>query len=124
MAEAYWIVTYHSEDDPKALAEYAKPAGPAILSAGGRNFVRGLPAKIFEAGLAQRTAVVEFDSLAAAISAYESPDDFPACGISSTTTAAAPNGTPEAPTSTGYDHPWPCAMSIGRRVEQGTKKHC
>ena len=47
MAKAYWIVTYHSEDDPKALAEYAKLAGPAILSAGGRNFVRGMPAKTF-----------------------------------------------------------------------------
>ena len=73
MAKAYWIVTYHSEDDPKALAEYAKLAGPAILLAGGRNLVRGMPAKIFEAGLARRTVVVGFDSLAAAISAYESP---------------------------------------------------
>ena len=73
MAKAYWIVTYHSEDDPKALAEYAKLAGPAILPAGGRNFVRGMPAKTFEAGLARRTVVVEFDSLAAAISAYGAP---------------------------------------------------
>jgi uncharacterized protein (DUF1330 family) len=72
MAKAYWIVTYHSEDDPKALAEYAKLAGPAIFSAGGRNFVRGMP-ETFEAGLARRTVVVEFDNLAAAISAYESP---------------------------------------------------
>ena len=57
----------------KALAEYAKLAGPAVLSAGGRNFVRGMPAKTFEAGLDRRTIVVEFDSLATAISAYESP---------------------------------------------------
>jgi uncharacterized protein (DUF1330 family) len=54
-------------------AEYAKLAGPAIFSAGGWSFVRGMPAKIFEAGLARRTVVVGFDSLAAAISAYESP---------------------------------------------------
>src|SRR5215472_6573314 len=73
MSKAYWIVIYRSEDDPKALAEYAKLAGPAVLSAGGRNFVRGMPAKTFEAGLNCRTIVVEFNSLANAISAYESP---------------------------------------------------
>jgi uncharacterized protein (DUF1330 family) len=73
MAKAYWIVTYRSEDDPKALAEYAKLAGSAVLSAGGRNVVRGMPAKTFEAGLERRTIVVEFDSLATAISAYEGP---------------------------------------------------
>ena len=73
MAKAYWIVTYRSEDDPKALAEYAKLAGPTVLSAGGRSFVRGMPAKTFEAGLDRRTIVVEFDSLATAISTYESP---------------------------------------------------
>ena len=33
MAKAYWIVTYRSEDDPKALAEYARLAGPTVLSA-------------------------------------------------------------------------------------------
>ena len=73
MFKAYWIVTYRSEDDPKALAEYAKLAGPTVLSAGGRTFVRGMPAKTFEAGLDCRTIVVEFDSLATAISTYESP---------------------------------------------------
>jgi uncharacterized protein (DUF1330 family) len=73
MAKAYWIVTYRSEDDPTALAEYAKLAGPAVSAAGGRNFVRGMPARVYEAGMERRTIVVEFDSLANAIAAYESP---------------------------------------------------
>ena len=73
MAKAYWIVTYRSADDPKALAAYANLAGPAVLAAGGRNIVRGIPAQTFEAGMDMRTIVVEFDCLASAIVAYESP---------------------------------------------------
>jgi len=73
MAKAYWIASYRSISDPKALAEYAKLAGPAIWAAGGRNLVRGTPAKTFEAGLDLRTVVIEFDSVASAIAAYDSP---------------------------------------------------
>jgi uncharacterized protein (DUF1330 family) len=71
--KAYWIATYRSISDPQALAEYAKLAGPAIWSADGRNLVRGTPAKILEEGLDQRTVVTEFDSVANALAAYESP---------------------------------------------------
>ena len=73
MAKAYWITTYRAINDPKAVAEYAKLAGPAIMAAGGRFLVRGTPAKTLEAGLAQRTVVTEFDSVACAVAAYESP---------------------------------------------------
>ena len=73
MAKAYWITTYRAINDPKAVAEYAKLAGPAISAAGGRFLVRGMPAKTLEAGLAQRTVVTEFDSVARAVAAYESP---------------------------------------------------
>ena len=73
MAKAYWITTYRELRDPKALAEYATLAGPAIAAAGGRFLVRGNPAKTLEAGLALRTVVTEFESLARAIAAYESP---------------------------------------------------
>ncbi|MGH9736973.1 MAG: DUF1330 domain-containing protein [Candidatus Acidiferrales bacterium] len=72
MAKGYWIVLYRSVSNPAALAEYAKLAGPAIQAAGGRFLVRGTPAKTFEAGLNQRTVVIEFDSVEAAIAAYES----------------------------------------------------
>jgi uncharacterized protein (DUF1330 family) len=73
MAKTYWIACYREIKDPKALGEYAKLAGPAIWNAGGRNLVRGTPAKTLEAGLNLRTVVIEFDSVASAIAAYESP---------------------------------------------------
>jgi len=73
MAKAYWIATYHSVNNPAALAEYAKLGGPAVQAAGGRFVVRGTPAKTYEAGMDQRTVVIEFDSVAAAIAAHDSP---------------------------------------------------
>lgn len=72
MAKGYWICMYRSISDPGALAEYAKLAGPAIQAAGGRFLVRGTPAKVLEAGLNQRSVVIEFDSLKQATAAYES----------------------------------------------------
>ncbi len=72
MAKAYWVGTYRSISNPDALAEYAKLAGPAILAGGGKFLVRGVPAKTYEAGLAQRTVVIEFDSVAAAVAAHDS----------------------------------------------------
>src|SRR5579875_436551 len=72
MAKGYWITLYRSVSNPAALAEYAKLAGPAIQAGGGRFLVRGMPAKTYEAGLNQRTVVIEFDSLDAAIQTYES----------------------------------------------------
>ena len=73
MAKAYWVGTYRSISNPDALAEYAKLAGPSIMAGGGRFLVRGVPTKTYEAGLAQRTVVIEFDSVAAAIAAHDSP---------------------------------------------------
>jgi uncharacterized protein (DUF1330 family) len=73
MAKAYWIASYRSIKNPDALAAYAKLAGPAIQGAGGRFLVRGMPAKTYEAGLNQRTVMLEFDSVAQAIAAHDSP---------------------------------------------------
>lgn len=72
MAKAYWIGCYRSVSNPDALAGYAKLAGPAIQSAGGRFLARGGVAKVYEAGLEQRTVLIEFDSVADAVAAYES----------------------------------------------------
>jgi uncharacterized protein (DUF1330 family) len=72
MAKAYWIATYRSIKDTHALDAYAKLAGPAIWGAGGRNLVRGIPARTLEDGLDLRTVVIEFESVAAALAAYES----------------------------------------------------
>lgn len=73
MAKAYWITTYRSISKPDALAAYAKLAGPAILAAGGRFLVRGTPVKTYEAGMNQRTVVVEFPDLAKALAAHDGP---------------------------------------------------
>ena len=72
MPKAYWISAYRSVHDPDALAAYAKLAGPALQNAGGRFLARGMPAKVYEGGVSQRTVLVEFDSVAQAIAAHDS----------------------------------------------------
>jgi uncharacterized protein (DUF1330 family) len=74
MAKGYWISAYRSVRDEAALAAYAKLAAPALQAAGGRFLARGLPASIYEGGLAQRTVLIEFDSVAKAIAAHDSPE--------------------------------------------------
>ena len=74
MPKAYWVVTYKSIKDPEKLAAYSKLAGPAIQAAGGKFLVRSpSPAKVYEAGVSQRTVVTEFESVAKAIAAHDSP---------------------------------------------------
>jgi uncharacterized protein (DUF1330 family) len=73
MAKAYLILCYHSVSDENALQEYARLALPAIQSAGGRYLARGLPAKIYENGLNQRTVLIEFNSVEQAVAAHDSP---------------------------------------------------
>ncbi len=72
MAKTYWIGTYRAVTNPEKLAAYGQLAGPAIAAGGGRFLVRGTPAKTYEAGLNQRTVVIEFDSLAQATAAHDS----------------------------------------------------
>jgi uncharacterized protein (DUF1330 family) len=72
MAKAYWITTYRNISNPDALGEYAKLAAPAIQAGGGRFVVRGMPAKTYEAGLNQRTVIIEFDSVERAVAAHDS----------------------------------------------------
>ena len=74
MPKAYWVVCYKSIKDPEKLAAYAKIAGPAIQASGGKFLVRSpSPAKTYESGLNQRTVVTEFESVAKAIAAHDSP---------------------------------------------------
>ena len=73
MPKAYWISAYRSIRDPESLAAYAKLAGPALQNAGGRFLARGMPAKVYEGGVSQRTVLIEFDSVAQAIAAHDSP---------------------------------------------------
>ncbi len=73
MPKAYWIAAYHSINDPEALAAYAKLAGPALQKAGARFLARGMPAQVYDSGLNQRTVLMEFDSVAQAVAAHDSP---------------------------------------------------
>jgi uncharacterized protein (DUF1330 family) len=71
--KAYWISCYRAVHDPAALAAYAKLAGPAIEGGGGRFLVRGMPTRVFESGVADRTVVIEFDSVEKALATHASP---------------------------------------------------
>jgi uncharacterized protein (DUF1330 family) len=73
MPKGYWITFYRRVSDPGALTAYAKVAGPAIQQGGGRFLARGTPVRALEGGLAERSVVIEFDSVAQAIATYESP---------------------------------------------------
>jgi uncharacterized protein (DUF1330 family) len=73
MAKAYWVVTYRAIKNPDAFAAYAKLAAPAIEASGGRYIIRGNPAKTYEAGLNQRVVFVEFDNIAKALAAHDTP---------------------------------------------------
>ncbi|MEQ8936227.1 MAG: DUF1330 domain-containing protein [Amphiplicatus sp.] len=72
MAKAYWINSFQSVSDPKKLDAYIKLAGPAMRAAGGRFLARGQPARAFEEGVMERLTLIEFDSVEAAVAAYES----------------------------------------------------
>jgi uncharacterized protein (DUF1330 family) len=73
MAKGYWVVFYRSVSNPAAIAQYVKPAEVAILAAGGRFLTRGTAVKAMEAGIKDRSVIIEFDSAEKAIAAYESP---------------------------------------------------
>lgn len=73
MAKAYWVSVYQAVHDEAKLAAYAKLAGPAVEAAGGKFIARGVAARAYEAGLKQRTVLVEFESLDKAIACHDSP---------------------------------------------------
>ena len=72
MAKAYWISCYRKINDPAKLAAYAKLAGPAIESGGGRFLARAPAAKAYEDGKAERTVLIEFDSVEQAVAVHDS----------------------------------------------------
>ena len=72
MTKAYWINTFRSVSDPQRLAQYIELAGPVMRQSVGRFLARGRPARVFEAGVDERTVIFEFDSVEQAVAAYES----------------------------------------------------
>ena len=73
MAGAYWIGCYREIRDPDKLAAYGKLAVPAIEAGGGRIVARAVAARVYEAGVEERTTVIEFPTVEQAIATYESP---------------------------------------------------
>ena len=71
MAKGYWITFYRNITNAGALAEYAALAGPAIEAGGGKFLARGVPAKAYEAGLRERTVLIEFEDVAKARETFE-----------------------------------------------------
>jgi uncharacterized protein (DUF1330 family) len=71
MAKGYWICFYRGIRNADKLAAYAKLAGPAIQAAGGKFLARGTAAHAYESGVAQRTVLVEFPSVAAAAACHD-----------------------------------------------------
>jgi uncharacterized protein (DUF1330 family) len=74
MGKGYWITFYHSIANPAVLQDYVKLATPVVQAHRGRFISRGMPVKVYEAGVHERSVVVEFDTVQDAIAAYESPE--------------------------------------------------
>ncbi len=74
MAKGYWVTFYHSVKNPAVLTDYAKLATPVVKAHGGRFLSRGTAVNVYEAGIKERSVIVEFDSVQDAIAAYESPE--------------------------------------------------
>jgi uncharacterized protein (DUF1330 family) len=74
MPKAYWIALYREIKDPEKMAAYAKLAGPALMSKGGRFLARGMPARTYDSGIKERAVLIEFDSVAQAVAAHDSPE--------------------------------------------------
>jgi uncharacterized protein (DUF1330 family) len=73
MKKGYWAVAYRSISDESALKAYGALARPAIESFGGRILTTSTSQiQAHEAGLQQRTILVEFDSYEIALAAHES----------------------------------------------------
>ncbi len=73
MAKAYWIAFYREIRDQDKLAAYAKIAVPAIIAGGGNVLARGQAAHVFEAGLKERTVLIEFPDMRTALATHDSP---------------------------------------------------
>jgi uncharacterized protein (DUF1330 family) len=75
MKKGYWVVAYHTVGDDATMKSYVELAGAALGPFGARVLVSpGSAVTALEAGLKQMTVVVEFDSYADALAAYESAE--------------------------------------------------
>jgi uncharacterized protein (DUF1330 family) len=73
MPKGYWITSYREIRDLVKLSAYANLGAPAIEAGGGRFLARGTAAQVYEAGIKERTVLIEFPSVEHAIATYHSP---------------------------------------------------
>ncbi len=73
MKKGYWVVAYRSISDESALKAYGALAVPALEAFGARFLTKSTSQlQVHEAGVLQRTIVVEFESYDTALAAHES----------------------------------------------------
>jgi uncharacterized protein (DUF1330 family) len=74
MAKGYWVAAYRAVHDANKLTAYGVLATQVVKAAGGRFLVRGGEVVAFQAGLKERTVVVEFPSFELALATFQSAD--------------------------------------------------
>ncbi|NUX56683.1 DUF1330 domain-containing protein [Paraburkholderia youngii] len=72
MAKGYWVAAYRAVHDARKLAAYGVLATQVVKAAGGKFLVRGGEVVAFQAGLKERTVVVEFPSFEQALATFQS----------------------------------------------------
>ncbi len=73
MKKSYWVVACRSISDESAAKAYTGLAVPAVQSFGGRFFTGSMSqVQSHEAGMQQRTIIVEFDSYDIKLVAHKS----------------------------------------------------
>jgi len=73
MKKGYWVVAYRSISNEQSVKAYGALALPAVESFGGRFLTKSSSQlQPHEAGLQQRTVLVEFESYEVALAAHES----------------------------------------------------
>lgn len=72
MPKGYWVSAYRTISAPEKPAAYNKLAAPAVQAGGGRVLARGGRVVAHDAGIAERTVLIEFDSFEQAVAAHAS----------------------------------------------------
>jgi len=72
MAKGYWVAAYRAIHDASKLAAYGTLATAVVKAGGGKFLARGGEVFAFEAGLKERTVVVEFPTFEKALAVYRS----------------------------------------------------
>ncbi|THV22885.1 DUF1330 domain-containing protein [Glycomyces paridis] len=72
MTKAYWVSVYRTIADPEKLAAYDNLAAPAVRAGGGRLLSRGLRNATYDAGIAERIVLIEFENFEQAVATRES----------------------------------------------------